>query len=143
MTEIHYQFPVRASAARVFAAIATPEGLDAWWTLQASGSPGAGNVYALGFGAGYEWGAIVSVCVEDAAFEFTMMRADADWEGTKVGFLLAEKGGTTEVRFYHAGWSRENDHYRISSFCWAMYLRLLRRYCESGEVTRYDDRLEA
>lgn len=102
-----------------------------------------GERHTRGLDAGYEWGAIVSVYGEDAAFDFTMMRADADWEGTKVGFLLAEKGETTEVRFYHAGWPPENAHFRVSSFCWAMYLRLLRRYCESGEVTRYDDRLEA
>jgi hypothetical protein len=33
-------------------------------------------------------------------------------------------------------------HYRTSSFCWAMYLRLLKRYVEHGEVVPYEKRLD-
>ena len=27
---------------------------------------------------------------------------------------------------YHRGWPEKNEHRRISCFCWAMYLRILR-----------------
>lgn len=47
-----------------------------------------------------------------------------------------------EVLFYHTGWKEANAHYRISAFCWAMYLRLLKRYVESGERVRYEERLD-
>jgi hypothetical protein len=47
------------------------------------------------------------------------------------------------VRFAHRGWPDESDHYRTSSFCWAMYLRLLSRALEFGEFVPYDDRLRA
>ena len=36
-----------------------------------------------------------------------------------------------------------NAHYRTSAFCWAMYLRLLKKYVETGEVVPYERRLEA
>ncbi len=55
-------------------------------------------------------GATLSLWVEGVAFEFTMIRADADWEGAKVRFVFTEKDETTELRFYHRGW-----------FCWACY----------------------
>lgn len=49
----------------------------------------------------------------------------------------------TEVRFSHKGWPDDNDHYRISTFCWAMYLRLMKKYVEDGTVVEYSKRLDA
>ncbi len=57
-------------------------------------------------------------------------------------FRLDEKEGVTEVRFHHLGWLEDNEHYRISCYGWAMYLRLLKRYVEYGEVVPYEDRLD-
>jgi hypothetical protein len=59
-----------------------------------------------------------------------------------VGFELEEAGGETQVRFHHLGWPAANDHYRISCYCWAMYLRILKRYLEYGELVPYEKRLE-
>jgi hypothetical protein len=60
-----------------------------------------------------------------------------------VGFLLEEKAGVTEVHFHHRGWPLANEHYKTSSYCWAMYLRLLKRHVERGELVPYEDRLNA
>lgn len=139
MADILYEFPVAASAARVFAALSTAEGLDAWWTLAAV----VGDGYELGFGAGYEWRAEVVERKEGVAFVLRMTVADDDWRGTLVGFRLEEREGVTWVGFSHTGWPEANRHYRVSAFCWAMYLRLLKRYCETGEVMGYAGRLGA
>jgi hypothetical protein len=72
-----------------------------------------------------------------------MTAADADWNGTRVGFRLEDKAGTTWVRFYHRGWPSPNEHYRVSCHCWALYLRLLRRDLEHGEFVPYESRLDA
>ncbi len=48
----------------------------------------------------------------------------------------------TQVRFSHSGWADANDHYHTSCFCWAMYLRILKRYVEHGELVPYEKRLE-
>ena len=72
-----------------------------------------------------------------------MTTASNDWRGTRIGFELVDTGGLTEVKFHHRGWPDENEHFRVSTFCWAMYLRLLRRYVENGEVVPYEQRLDA
>jgi len=72
-----------------------------------------------------------------------MTRADDDWTGTHVGFRLQLRDGATWLQFSHAGWKSPNEHYRVSSNCWAMYLRILRRYLEHGETVPYDVRLDA
>jgi len=142
MADIHHQFKSHTPGARVFAAIVTPAGLDSWWTLISAGSAEPGAVHEFGFGPEYQWRAVAVRCVVDSAIEWELTEAMEDWVGTRVGFTLSEGGGGTEVRFQHSGWTEASAHFRTSSFCWAMYLRLLKRLVETGEVVPYSDRLE-
>jgi uncharacterized protein YndB with AHSA1/START domain len=142
MTDIFHHFPVKGPLDKVFLALSTPAGLDSWWTKSSSGEPTQGAKYELGFGSGYEWRAVVSRCAPNTEFVLTLTSADKDWQGTRVGFLLEEKDGLTQVSFHHTGWPEDNEHYRISCYCWAIYLRLMKRYVEYSEVVPYEDRLE-
>jgi hypothetical protein len=83
----------------------------------------------------------VTKCVADREFELDMTRASPDWLGTKVGFRLTPSEDGTAVQFYHSGWRQANEHMRTSSFCWAMYLRILKRFLEHGEIVPYERRL--
>jgi uncharacterized protein YndB with AHSA1/START domain len=142
MADIFHHFCIKAPRQKVFQAISTTAGLDAWWTERSKGTPTEGAEYELWFAPEYDWRAVVSRCVPDAEFELRMTSAQEDWMETRVGFHLDEKEGLTEARFHHSGWPEPNEHYRISCYCWAMYLRLLKRYVEHGEVVPYEDRLE-
>jgi len=143
MPDIVQELTVKAPRHKVFQAISTPTGLDAWWTLTCAGTPAEGEVYELGFGPGYDWRAVVNLCIPDAEFELEITDADKDWEDTLVRFALEEKDGVTTVHFHHTAWPESNQHYQISCYCWSMYLRLLKRYVERGEIVPYDDRLKA
>ena len=143
MPDIVHQFPIKAPVERVFAAVSTPPGLDAWWTLRCAGTPELNATYELYFGPEYDWRAVVSRFVNDSEFELHIVDASPDWVGTRVGFWLSEKDGVTTVRFLHTGWAEKSEHFCISSFCWASYLRLLRRYVEYGEIVAYSQRDEA
>ncbi len=141
MADIFHDFPIKAPMSEVFRAVSTPAGLDSWWTKQSSGEPSPGAEYELGFGPDFDWRAVVSKSIPDTEFELEITRSMDDWLGTRIGFRLEETNGITNVRFHHTGWPDADDHYRTSSFCWAMYLRLLGRHVETGEVVPYDDRL--
>jgi uncharacterized protein YndB with AHSA1/START domain len=142
MPDIFQDFPIQVSPAHTFQAVSTPEGLDCWWTKKAAGKPALGAHYQLWFGPEYDWRAQVSRCAENHEFELEITRADADWMGTRVGFHLDRKEETTYVRFHHTGWRDVNEHYRVSCHCWALYLRILRRYLEHGEFVPYEKRLD-
>jgi Uncharacterized conserved protein len=143
MADIYQHFPIKGAARRVFEAVSTPAGLNSWWTESCSGEPELGSEFNFGFGPGYDWRAKVLKCIPDTEFEFELIAADADWQGTRLGFLFDEGDGVTQVQFHHTGWPESNEHYRVSCYCWAMYLRLLRRYVEQGEVVPYETRLDA
>lgn len=142
MPDIFHDFIIKAPVSQVFDGISSPAGLDSWWTQRSSGIPKAGNEYMLDFGPGYEWKAKVTKCVKDKAFELLLTDAQEDWRGTSVGFELEHHKHGCLARFCHRGWSEENDHYRTSCYCWAMYLRILKRKIEYGEDVPYVQRLE-
>jgi uncharacterized protein YndB with AHSA1/START domain len=142
MPDILHDFPIGAPIERVFEAVSTPEGLDRWWTMHSSGIPQLGAQYELGFGPDYQWRAVVSKHAPPVELEYQIVRADGDWLGTRVRFVLRVDGGATQVRFSHTGWPDAGDHYRTSCYCWAMYLRILRRFLENGEAVPYERRLE-
>lgn len=142
MPDIHHDFPIHATLERVFQAISAPEGLDSWWTKQSSGKAQLGAEYTLSFGPGYDWRARVSRCSPCSEFELELTESDEDWQGTRVGFELETRGTLTWLRFHHTGWRQANEHYRITSNCWALYLRILRRALEHGESVPYEARLD-
>ena len=142
MADIFHHFPIESSAEKVFEAISLSEGLDKWWTKGSSANPYLGGIYTLDFGPGYIWKAIVTEYVKSSVFELKMTEADEDWLGTKVGFTLKNRLDKTDINFYHTGWPQKNEHYKISSYCWAMYLRILKRHLEYGEWVPYEKRLQ-
>lgn len=143
MADLFHHFPIKAPAVEVFRAVSSPSGLDIWWTKRSSGVAELGAEYELWFGPDYDWRARVSRCTPNTEFELELIRADDDWTGTRIGFDFEERDGLTHVRFANTGWPAANEHFRVSSFCWAMYLRLLKRFVEFGEVVPYEERLDA
>ena len=141
MADIFHSFTINAPLKKVFEGISTTEGLDNWWSKTSEGKPGIDEMYKLYFGPPYDWSGIVSKYIADKEFELIITDAHVDWIDTKVGFLLNNKNDVTEVHFYHKGWPQNNEHYRISCYCWAMYLRILKRYLEYGEQVPYENRL--
>lgn len=142
MPDILHDFPIAAPIDQVYRGITTPGGLDRWWTARSTGSPVSGSEYQLWFGPEYDWRAVVTVAEPNRAFELQLTRSMDDWLGTRVGFELAEAPGGTQVRFHHAGWADPSPHYRTSCYCWAMYLRILKRSLEFGEDVPYERRLD-
>ena len=143
MADILQDFPIRVAIDRVFAGVSTPKGLDEWWTKRSTGEAREGAEYELWFGPAYDWRARVTKSIRNREFELEFTRADADWLGTRVRFLLEPRDDGTWVQFAHTGWPTANEHYRISTHCWALYLRILRRWLEHDERVAYEQRLDA
>ena len=140
METVFHSFFFISPSKDVFEAISTPDGLNSWWSKTCAGNAALGEEYQMGFGPGYDdWCAVISK-YSPREFELTFENAMEDWIGTRVGFVLTDKNDATNVEFYHSGWSSQSEHFKISSYCWAMCLRLLRRFVELGEVVEFDNR---
>jgi uncharacterized protein YndB with AHSA1/START domain len=142
VADIVSDFPIKAPRERVFEAISTPGGLDHWWTKSSAGEPRRDAVYQLDFGPGFHWQGVVTRFEPPGRFELEIVAADADWLGTTLAFELDQGPDSTVVRFSHRGWPNPNDHWRVSCYCWPMYLRIMRRWLEHGETVPYEQRLD-
>jgi uncharacterized protein YndB with AHSA1/START domain len=143
MANIIHQFTIKAQQERVFEACSTASGLDKWWTKTSSGESRYDGIFRLHFGPQFDWHARVTRYAAPSSFELQISQAHPDWDGTLVGCELTPEGArATGVLFHHTGWPEANEHWRVSCFCWAMYLRILRRYLEYGETVEYEKRLE-
>lgn len=143
MPDILQDFFVNASPESVFASMATCEGLNAWWTKTCTGAIGPGEEFVLGFGPDYVWTAKVVLFHANRELEIEFIFADIDWTGTRIVFLIDAETNGSRVSFRHSGWKAANEHFRVSNHCLALYLRLMRRYAEHGEVVPYEERLAA
>jgi uncharacterized protein YndB with AHSA1/START domain len=140
---IVHELVVRAPREQVFRAMVTPDGLAQWWTKASDGKPLLGAEYRLFFGPDFDWRGTVTRYEPDSVFELAITKSDPDWIGTRVRCELQTEGAAdTRLRFFHTGWPVENAHWRISCYCWAMYLRIMRRYLEHGEIVPYENRLD-
>lgn len=141
MPDIFHTFQVKSTPTKIFAGFTTSAGLDNWWTKSSVEDPQYDGVYTLNFGPQYIWKAMVTLYKEFEEFEIQFTEADPDWVGTRMAITLTDKIEATEVSFSHTGWKENNGHFRTSAYCWAMYLRILKRYIESGEKVPYEKRL--
>ena len=64
MPDIIHEFFVNASPGRVFEMFSTAEGMNRWWTKEASGEPKLNAEFRLYFGPGYDWRARVTRYVQ-------------------------------------------------------------------------------
>ena len=141
MFSIHHDITIKSSAESIFNAITQPEGLDSWWTKKSSGSPKMGTEYRFFFTTGYDWFAKVLLATDKKQIMFKMIDADPDWIDTLLTFTIIKKeNDSCLLRFDHTEWRSINDHFRRTSYCWALYLRGLKKYLEEGLVTPYGRR---
>jgi len=140
MQTILHDLTIKAPVSKVFEGVSAPALLDEWWTKRSTGVPRVGERYQLWFTPEYIWQATVTRLDPGSSFELTMGDSDADWQGTRVGFAVEEHASGAGLRFSHGGWREANEHFRVSSYCWAVYLRVLKRYLEAGIRIPYEER---
>lgn len=137
---IYHDLEISATADNIYNTITSAEGLEKWWTLKSTGMPIIGGLYTFYFSPEYDWTARVINCEANRYMEWTMVDSDADWNKTHLIFKIQSLSQSCLLSFEHRGWQELNDHFKKSSYCWALYLRCLKRYLETSEIVRYNDR---
>ena len=140
MSSILHDLQINASPEKVFEGISSPSLLDEWWTKNSKGVPAINEIYELYFSPEYVWKGKVTKYISPNEFELEIFDSHPDWDNTKVGFHISGENNNTKLSFYHSDWKQANEHFRISSYCWASYLRILKGYLEKGIRVPYEER---
>ncbi len=137
---ILHDLVINCSLEKVFEGITSPEHLVNWWPLKCTGRPVEGEIYNFNFTEDYNWFGKVAQVEKDKSFQIKMTQSDADWDPTSFGFELEKIEHGVWVKFWHKDWPSCNDHFRRSSFCWAILLKGLKDYLEKGIIVAFEDR---
>ena len=137
---IYHNLIIKAPIDFVFDAFTFPEHLEKWWPLKCSGQSENGGVYNFNFTDQYDWYAVVTNVLSNVECTWKMTKSDPDWNSTSFGFELVQRPEGCLVKFFHLDWPELNNHYKTASFCWAMLLKGLKDYVESGKVIPFENR---
>jgi uncharacterized protein YndB with AHSA1/START domain len=130
---------IQAPAEAVYAALATIDGIQGWWTGTTSGSAEPGGEIRVEF-AGFDIYKVLAVeAARPAAVRWAVADCKlADWIGTTISFDLSPAGpDATELRFVHRGLQPALECFESCEAGWDFYLRSLASYAETGTGQPY------
>jgi uncharacterized protein YndB with AHSA1/START domain len=137
MIDIIHRIGIKASASKVYAAVATPQGVAGWWSRETTGDAKVGGRLDINFRnpKGDAIGRFDLEIVElapDQRVRWRVKGGPDEWLGTEIVFSLEQVGAATVVRFAHQGWREAVDFTGHCSMKWATFLLSLREWVETG-----------
>jgi len=137
MLDILHRVGIKASSDEVYKALATRDGLAAWWTTNTQGDSKLGGVIKFRFSVdGREIGGFDTKVLELRPAErvlWQVIEGPPEWIGTKVSFDLKQEGEFSIVLFKHAGWKEPVEFMHHCSTKWATFLLSLKQLVETGK----------
>ncbi len=130
MPDIRHRVGISAPLARVYQAVATPEGLSEWWTRGGvRGESSEGSILRFYFGQPEPAAAmeVTQLSPEDRV-RWTCVEGHDEWVGTTITFDLTHQDEETVVLFAHADWREPDEFMAHCSARWAYFLLSLKRY---------------
>ncbi|MCG5469082.1 SRPBCC domain-containing protein [Micromonospora sp. LAH09] len=132
MVSILHQVGVVAPLDDAYRAVATPEGVAGWWSVDTTGKSEVGGRLAVRFG-------------DDGGFDLDILELDpagrvrwrvtdgpAEWVGTEIDWRLERRGRYTIVQFTHEGWREPTELMHQCGTKWATFLMSLKALVETG-----------
>ena len=131
MTNIRHNVVIKVPAEAVYRAITTQQGIEAWWCKQTTAKP------ELGFTNVFIFGDIrnemkVTALSPNKRTEWACEKSIGEWIGTRIAFELEDRQDKTLVRFTHDGWREVTDTFAGCNYQWALFMKSLKSYCETG-----------
>ena len=137
MVDIIHRIGIKAPPEKVYAALATVEGVAAWWARETTGESRPGGTLNLRFRRpdGDELGTVdihVVTLDTDKEVHWRITGGPQEWIGTDVHFALSPDGDHTIVLFGHRNWREAVEFTAHCSTKWATFLLSLRELVETG-----------
>lgn len=138
MFNIIHRIGIKSSAAQVYKALSTIEGLSNWWTEEVEGDTNIGAKIKFIFRAdtGNIKGEMVMEIQElepQKNVRWRCVDGPPEWIGTDITFDLSVQNGQTIIIFGHRNWKEEIEFMAHCSMKWAVFLLSLREYIEKGK----------
>ena len=137
MADIIHRVGIKASPAKVYAALATVEGVAGWWTKETTGVSKPGGTIDVRFltPQGKEIGGMsmeVVALEPNRKVHWRFKQGPDEWIGTDATFDIVQDGEYTIVLFGHRNWREPVEFMAHCSMKWATFMLSLRELVETG-----------
>jgi uncharacterized protein YndB with AHSA1/START domain len=137
MVDILHRVGIKAPVDAVYKALATRDGVAAWWTSNTQGESKVGGVLQFRFSAGgVEIGGVETKVLEldpPKQVLWQVIGGPDEWIGTKINWELRQEGEYAIVLFKHQGWKEPVEFMHHCSTKWATFLLSLRDSMEKSD----------
>jgi uncharacterized protein YndB with AHSA1/START domain len=135
MPDILHRVGIRSSLDEVYKALATREGVAAWWTTNTQGESKVGGVLKFSFSSGgTEIGGFEMKVLELQPAKrvlWQVVGGPEEWIGTRISFELKQESDYVIVLFKHQGWKEPVEFMHHCSTKWAIFLMSLKSLLET------------
>lgn len=136
--DILHRVGIKSSPEKVYGALATREGLAAWWTRDTQGDGKLGSALNFRFHnpAGAEIGGFDMKVLELQPSKRVLWQVTGgpdEWIGTKISWELKQEDDHVIVLFKNLGWKEAAEFMHHCSTKWAMFLMSLKSLLETGK----------
>ena len=131
MADLKHQVPIDAAPAKVYAAIATQNGMRNWWTADTRMDEKSGGKAEFGFD---KRGMVFRMEIDTLdSGKRIVMRCHGDhpeWAGTTLSWTIAGADDKAVLHFTHGGWKDVTDFCASCNSMWGQLMFRLKGYVE-------------
>jgi uncharacterized protein YndB with AHSA1/START domain len=137
MFDILHRVGIKAPVDKVYQALATRDGLAAWWTHDTQGESKLGGAIKFLFHKNGELLGGFEMKVVDLKpgkrVLWQVVDGPEEWIGTQITFDLKQEGDYSIVLFKHQGWKEPVEFMYHCSTKWAIFWMSLKSLAETGK----------
>jgi hypothetical protein len=142
MPDILHKVGIKSSSAKdVYQALASIDGLAAWWTSTTHGESKIGGTLQFRFGNGGFDMKVLELQPEKRVL-WRVVDGPEEWIGTRIGFDLEQRGDWIIVLFKHEGWKQPVEFMHHCSTKWAVFLLSLKALRETGKGSPWPNEIK-
>jgi uncharacterized protein YndB with AHSA1/START domain len=125
--------PVNASPERIYAAVATQDGMQGWWTRDTAMNAVVGGEAEFGFDKKrLAFRMTVEELVPLSSVRLRCIGGHPEWEGTTLEWKIQPTAGGAMLRFTHRDWREVTEFAAICNSRWGQLMFRLKDYAETG-----------
>jgi len=134
MADIRHNVVIKVTPEKVYKAVTTQEGIEKWWCKNTTAKPEVRFVNIFIFGK-FRNEMQVTKLDPNKRVEWKCINSIEEWIDTEISFDMEELNGNTILRFTHRGWKAVTDTFAGCNYDWAIFLKSLKSFCETGTGT--------
>ena len=141
---IRHRLRIEVPVETVYHALTTKEGLQGWWTPDVEIENGLqqGGILKFGFGPQNQHNQTtlrIEALHHYDLVKWSCLEANPEWIGTEISFELEPHVKGAVLNFSHNNWQAYTNEFAGCSYAWALFLKSLKRLCETGKGLPFPD----